>query len=910
MRYQLYLLNILFVGMLLWGADSARGQGLMGNRSRYGLPPAAAAPSPAPTNELDPANPKEYEIAEIRVVGNQFLDPNAMVSMTNLKVGDKIRIPGEAINGAIRKLMDQKILESVEIDYTKIEGEKIWLNVVIKEQPRLFKVTFSGIRKGEQDALNDKVKIAKGRIISNTIIKNTQLLVKRHFIDKGFYNVKVQIQQVPDTTRGNATLKIVVDKGDRVKIKNMVFEGRQALSESKVRLKLKSTKQMRFGRLFTPSKFIPKKFDEDKEKLIEFYNKNGYRDAVIRSDSIINNGKTLDIVFRIDEGRKYYYRNITYQGNYLYKTELLERVVGLKKGDVYNPEELDKKLNGTPGQDLSSVYMDDGYLYYNCRPIEKSVEGDSIDIELRIFEGKQATINKIILNGNTKTSDHVVLRELLTLPGQKFSKTDLINTNRQLGQLGYFNPEKIGMNPVPQPDGTVDIEYTVEERPSDQIELSGGWGGFIGFVGTLGLVFNNFSIKNIPNKKAWRPLPAGDGQKVALRFQANGKQFQTYSLSFTEPWLGGKKPVTFSVSLTHTLFRQFAQSFVGGGFGGGGLGGGGFGGGGFGGGGLGGGGFGGGGFGGGQSIPNFNQELGSYSNTGFVISLGKRLKVPDRYFQLSTSLSYQRYRLNNLDLFYINYPTGTSNNATVNVTLARNSLDQFQFPRTGSSITLSGNFTPPYSAFRDPKTLTDIDKYKWVEYHKWMIDASWFTPVVGKLIINARAHMGFLGSYSKNSEIGPFERFVLGGAGLAGQGAFALAQDIIGLRGYLDRQVVPLRNNLVTTDVNTQSVLSSAGSALGGIAYNKYVMELRYPLSLNPSATIFALTFIEGGNNFGSYKDFNPFDLKRSAGVGARIFMPAFGLLGIDYAYGFDALPGQTKASGAQFHFTIGQQIR
>ncbi len=870
----------IFVALLVSIAISASAQQL-------GLGSRLAPTTPTQTNEdlLSYAAPKDYVLAEIIVTGNQFLDPNSMISMSGLRVGDKIKIPGDAITTAIKKLMDQKILEDVEILARKIEGDKIWLELRIKEQSRLFKVTFDGIRKGEQESLNDKIKLPKGRIISNTMVKNTQLAVKRFFMDKGFLNVKVKIAQIADTARGNATLKIFVTKGPKVKIRQIVFNGREEIYEQKLRNKMKSTKQMRFGRLFTPSKFIPKKYDEDKEKLVAFYNKNGFRDATIVSDSIIHNpdGKTIDVVLNIEEGPKYYIRNVTWEGNYLYTDEQLGRVFGLKKGDIYNPEEIQKRLEANPGQDVSSQYMDDGYLYYNCRPVEKAVEGDSIDIEMRIFEGKQATINKIILNGNTKTSDHVVMRELFTLPGQKFSKTEIINTNRQLAQLGYFDAEKIGINPVPHPeDGTVDIEYTVEEKPSDQIELSGGWGGYIGFVGTLGLVFNNFSTRNITNLKAWKPLPAGDGQKLAVRFQASGRQFQTYSISFTEPWLGGKKPVTFGINLSRTVYRTVDQFSL-------------------------------------YTRSNGKLKfLGAYHNTGVTISLGKRLKVPDRFFVLSTALSYQRYRMDSLDLFNIGYPNGVSNNLTFNLTLSRNTIDNPQFPRLGSSFSLSGTFTPPYSAITGQTSFSSNEsRYKWVEYHKWMFDASWFQTVAGKLVLSTRAHLGFLGRYNKNLSISPFERFVLGGSGLAGYGMFALAQDIIGLRGYTDRSLVPIYNTLSATDASQATTTTITGaSSLGGVAFSKYVMELRYPLSLNPSATIFGLVFAEAGNNWGTdapqkkYKDFNPFDLKRSAGVGARIFMPAFGLIGIDWAYGFDAVPGQTQRSGPQFHFTIGQQIR
>ena len=813
------------------------------------------------------ADPKEYEVGGLTVTGTRYLDPNSLVSLTGLKMGDKVRIPGDAIGSSIRKLMESGLLDEVELFATNVTDNKIFLSFQVKDRPRLMKVNFTGIKKAEQESLKDKIKLNLGRVITPTVSKNTQLAVRKFFMDKGYLNTKVKTTVIPDSARNNATMRVLVDKGEKVKIRHIVLNGRTEVEESKVRLKMKNTKEMRFGRLFSPSKYVPKKYEEDKQKLIAYYNKLGYRDAVIESDSIINNGsKTIDLVVNLNEGTRYYVRNVSFEGNYLYTSDRLREVLGVKKGDIYNTEEVDKRLNGDPGQDLSSVYMDDGYLYFSATPVEKAIEGDSLDLEIRIFEGKQATINRVILNGNTKTSDHVVLRQIRTLPGQKFSKTNLIRTQRELATLGYFDPEKIGINPQPQADGTVDIEYTVEEKPSDQIELSGGWGGFIGFVGTLGLTFNNFSARNITNWNAWRPLPAGDGQRVSVRFQANGRQFQTYSLSFVEPWLGGRKPNALSVSISSTIYRQFGQDFF-------------------------------------QSASRDAVAVGDYKNIAVTVGLGRQLKRPDDFFSLSHSLTYQRYNLNNIALFGNGYNNGISNNFTFNTTLSRNSIDNPQFPRSGSAFTVSGSFTPPYSLFRPADFKPDaVDRYKLVEYHKWMFDATWYQTVVGKLVLSARAHMGFLGNYAKRTEIGPFERFVLGGSGLAGQGVFALAQDIVGLRGYPDRQVYTADNN--------RSVVGQSIASQGGVVYNKFVSELRYPVSLNPSATIFVLGFVEGGNNWGSYKQFNPFDLKRSAGVGARIFMPAFGLIGIDYGWGFDAVPGVQKANTGQFHFTIGQQIR
>jgi outer membrane protein insertion porin family len=641
---------------------------LSATAQRVGLGATAKPAAPAANMGIDPANPKEYTIAEVTVSGTQFLDPNSMISISGLKPGDKIRIPGPAVTSSIKRMMDFGTLDDVEILATKIQDEKVWLNIHIKERPRLYKVSFSGIRKGERETLNDKVKLIKGRVITPTIIKNTQLVIKKYYMDKGFYNTKVKVLQIPDSTRGQATLNFTITKNKKVKIEKINIEGNTAISDKLLKRKMKGTKQKRIGRLFNPSKYIPKKYDEDKEKLISYYRKNGYRDATITFDTIKNGNETISIDMKIDEGTKYYYRNITWSGNYLYNSQYLGDRLGVKKGDVYNPEELEKKINGIPGADVSSIYMDDGYLYFRLEPTEKAVDGDSIDVELRMFEGKQATINRILLNGNTKTSDRVVLRELFTLPGQKFSKTEIINTQRQLSQMGYFDPEKIQINPVPnQSDGTVDIEYTVEEKPSDQIELSGGWGGYIGFVGTLGLVFNNFSLKNIPNRETWRPLPSGDGQKLSLRFQANGKQYQTYSLSFSEPWLGGKKPINFGVSLQRTVYRMTDYSSI---------------------------------YGLGAGGSRNISYRGGYYNNGITFSLGRRLKEPDRNLVMTHSLSYQRYRLDSLDIFRIGYSTGSSNNISFNTTISRNTLSDFQFPRSGSNISLSGTFTPPYSSIQ------------------------------------------------------------------------------------------------------------------------------------------------------------------------------------------------------------------
>lgn len=835
------------------------------------------------------AEPKEYSIADIQVTGSQFYDGTSMINISGLQIGDRIKVPGDAIGSAIRKIMNQGILDEVLIYANKVEEDKIFLTIELKERPRLLSIQYTGIRKGEQEALSDKMKTYKGKIITETLRKNLELTIRRYYQEKGRLNAKTKSIIKPDTIRGNnAVLQVIVDKGEKVKVNKIILNGIDESQRSLILRKIKNTKQQRFGRIFKPSKFVPKKWDEDKVKLLEAMNKLGYRDFQLKSDSIGNvNNEAINLVLNIEQGRKYYYRSIRFEGNFIYPDSLLRDVLGVKKGDVYNTEELDKKMNSNPGEDLSSVYMDNGYLYYRADPIESAIEGDSIDLTIRISEGKQATINKVTLNGNTKTSDHVVMREIRTLPGQKFNKSAIIRTVRELSTIGYFNPEKISPNPVPRPDGTVDIEYNVEEKASDQIELSGGWGGFIGFVGTLGVVFNNFSAKNLLNTKAYRPLPAGDGQKLAIRFQANGASFQNYSLTFTEPWLGGKKPNSFSIALNSSIsypykFRQpgFNQ------FGGGGLGGGGFGGGGFGGFGGGLGGFGGGlgGFGGLNSFSVPDSLVDAHFNvTSLSLSLGKRLKWPDDYFSLSHSLAFSRFDVDRYMTWA--YPQGISTSITFMTNLSRNSIDNPTFPRSGSSFSLSGTLTPPF-------TLLGLNKDNLlIEYHKWMMDASWFSPLVGKLILHTRAHLGFLGSYG-GKETTRFERFDLGGSGMV-QG-FSFNRDIVGLRGYKDRVIGP-----------------SGQYGNGGVAYNKFVMEVRYPVSLNPSATIFILGFAEGGNNFSSLKEYSPFNLYKSAGFGARIFMPAFGMIGIDYGMGFDKpRPGDSDFGRQAFTFSIGQQLR
>ena len=802
--------------------------------------------------------PKKYELGGITVSGARYLDPNTLIGLTGLRVGDAINVPGEEIGKSIRKLWAQGILGDVSVTVARIEGTKIFLDYNLKERPRLSKFTFTGIPKGQTEDLTKKITLIRGKVVTDALLNNTRTQVRKFYVNKGYLDAKVNIMQVADSSLSNSVaLRIDVDKGSKVRIYNIAFEGNKAFSDRKLKGKLKKTKERKPYKFLTPGKFQKSEYESDKKSLVEFYNAEGYRDAIIVRDTLVRDEKGLALTITVDEGPKYYFRHITWNGNYLYDDKTLANVLGIKPGSPYSKETLDKRLNYNPtGQDVSSLYLNDGYLFFTIDPVETKVEGDSIDIEMRLSEGVQAHIKDINIAGNTKTSDHVLRRTLRTLPGDKFNRELLIRSQREIATLGYFDPEKIGINPVPnQADGTVDINYTVVEKPSDQVTLSGGWGGFAGFIGTVGLVFNNFSLRKAGTLRNWTPVPSGDGQRLALNVQANGVQYQAYSLSFTEPWLGGRRPNSFSFSLNHSVQRA------------------------------------------GQALDASNESFIKVNSA--TVGLGRQLRVPDDYFTLSNSLSLSQYQTQNYNLLP-GFTSGFATNITLNTTLARNSIDNPTYTRRGSALSLSLNLTPPYSLLNPNHPETN----KWIEFHKWMFDASWFTPIVGKLVLNTRAHFGFLGNYSSGRQIGPFERFKMGGAGLGnnGGGNFLVGTDFVGLRGYADPN-------------EAFAIPTAQGNQAGGIAFNKYVLEMRYPVSLNPAATVYVLAFAEAGNSYSSYKEYNPYKLYRSAGVGARIFMSAFGLLGFDYGYGFDPVVPQPGTVGSKqefgkFHFIIGQQIR
>ena len=855
-------------------------------------------------SDLSYSNPKEYVIAGIEVSGLKVLDKNALISLSGLKIGDEIKIPGDDISGAIRKLWKHGLVGNVTISIDKIEDDKIFLNIGLSERPRLTGFTFEGVKKGKESELREDLNLIRGRILSDAIIRNTEITVKNYYVQKGFLNAEVNVIQQQDTVNTDGVkLRIQVNPKSKVKINKINIIGNEHFADNRIKKKMKSThERVRFAlfrraaelvmgvspssvksfvdstyevsgeelkafindnvklNFFNSSKFIKSDFEVDKDQIIAFYNSKGYRDAEIISDTIYkHDDNSINIDIQISEGKKYYFGDIIWTGNFVYSSATLDRVLAIEKGDVYNKELIDQKLSFNPkGPDISGLYMDDGYLFFRVTPVEVAVNGDSINVEMRIYEGEQATIRNVIISGNERTRDHVIRRELRTVPGQKFSRSDIIRTQQQLSQMGYFDPEQISPTPIPNPaDGTVDIEWKLVERSSDQVELSGGWGGQLGFVGTLGLVLNNFSLRNMMKGK-FTPIPVGDGQRLSVRVQANGRRFQNYSLSFTEPWLGGKKPNSFSVSFNYSVQRSRVPDenglYP-------------------------------------ASINDLNASLGV---KGITLGLGRRLEWPDNYFTLTNSLSLLVYELDNWRFGGLGFSDGNANSIALNTTLSRNSIDNQMYPSKGSSLSMSLSLTPPYSLWRDIdyNDVSASERYKWIEYHKWMFDGSYYLNLVGKLVLDSRAHFGYIGSYSTEAGVGPFERFNLGGDGLAGQN-FILGTDVIGLRGY--------ENNSINPETN---------GVKGGIVYNKFVMELRYPVTTGQAATIYGFVFGEAGNNVNSYEQFNPFVNYRSAGFGARIFMPAFGLIGVNWGYGFDTLPGQSERSGAQFHFTIGQQIR
>jgi len=833
----------------------------------------------AQSQHVDFSKSAELEIQEIKVEGTKYLDERILITLSALRVGDKIKVPGESISKAIKNLWKQRLFTFVSIKITKQEKDKVWLLIKVEERPRISRYTIKGVKSGDLEEVRKKIDLRAGSILTESVKAQAANALKTYFIDKGYLNTTVEVTEKRDSLIPNSVkVELWVDKGQRVKINYITFDGVQSVTANRLRRAMKETKEKvkfdldeilnfrknikdsiwrkhpykllelspmriyeyvdRYTNLnfFKSSKFKRKEYEDDKRKIIEYYNSQGFRDAAIVTDSVyLTDSRNLNIDISVDEGKRYYFRNIYLNGNTKYSDSLIYRIVNIKKGEIYNQKLLDEKLfMSQNGGDLSSLYMDDGYLFFSVTPMEVKIDDDSIDVELRINEGPQATIKDVRILGNTKTNERVIRRELYTLPGNKFSRSDLLRSQRQIVNLGYFDPQQLDMVPIPNPEkGTVDIEYRVTEKPSDQLELSAGWGGRQsqggGLVGTLGLTFTNFSLRNIFKKKAWNPLPSGDGQRLSVRVQSTGARSQFYTVSFTEPWLGGKKPQSLTLSFNRTRLNNL----------------------------------------------DLNYKIdGKYIATAATIAFGTRLKKPDDFFTAEVAMTFQRYELTNYPNSFFIFQEGKANNLSFSFNLSRNSIDAPLYPTRGALFDFTVSATLPYSLmfpgrknidYSNPD-LPNSSRYNWIEYHKWKFKVDWYLPIWKNLVLKTSAKLGFLGLYNSNIGYSPFERFELGGDGISN--AQILGRDIISLRGY--------------------PVISPSG---GAPVYNKFSMELRYPISLNPSATIYALAFFDGGNYWMNIKDYRPYDLRKSAGLGVRVFLPMFGLLGFDYGIGWDKTP-------------------
>lgn len=803
---------------------------------------------------------ERYELGGIKVIGASNTDESALLNIAGFSVGEEVEIPGDNISKAIRKIYELNLFENVEIVLQKTIGDIAFLEIHVTERPRYLRHKYTGVKKSRHEDLNKIVErfVRKGEILTDNTKLNIINKIKEYYREKGYLDAQVNIITEDDKRIKNALdVTIDVERNDRVKVENITFSGNKAFKARQLRSAMKNTRTKH--RIFAKSTYEEDEYRDDLKSIKKKYREFGYRDVDILQDSIwrMEDGD-LRIHLKINEGAQYYFRSITWSGNSNYNNETLSRLLGIKKGDVFNSSLLEQRLTySEDGRDVSALYMDNGHLFFRANPVITAIENDSVDMTIRIFEGPQATIDRVVITGNDRTHENVIRRELRTKPGEKFSRSDLIRSQRQLVGLGYFNPEALGINtPVNPSRYTVDIEYDVEEKSSDQLELSAGWNQFSGIIGTLGLQFNNFSIRNIMKKESWRPLPTGDGQRLTLRGQTNGDYFQSYNFSFTEPWLGGNKPTSLNVGGYYTKLRSIGS---------------------------------------GGTI--FGRGYLSIMN-GFV-GLGTRISWPDDNFLISGRINYENIRLNDYGQDFYDSDgniigNGSYNNITLEVKLARSSIHNPQFPTSGSLISLSAQFAPPYSLLAPRDNYQDLsaqDKFRFLEYHKWRFDFDWYTTVVGNLVFNTNAKIGFLGYYNKEIGLIPFERYEVGGSGLNNQSIGLIGREIISMRGY---------------EVNE---LEGNGRG-GGSVFNKFTAELRYPVSLNPSATIYALAFVQGGNVWGQMRQFNPFDLKKSTGLGIRAFLPMFGLIGFDYGIGFDKPDlinsGAKWTSFGQFNLVLG----
>ena len=831
--------------------------------------------------EVDYNNPKKYIVGGVTLEGNEYLSPDQILQVAALQKGMEVTVPSEEMSNIVNRLWLQRYFEDVAVSIDSITPTRdtAYFKISIVERPRVSRWVFSGVKSGEEKELRERLNLRRGGEFSDYVAKTSSDIIKRYYKEKGFYNVKVDVNTKRDTVIQSAIrVQFAVDRGEKVKIQKITFKGADHVKESKLVRSMKKTRDKRLQNFFSSKKFQEKEYDNDKRSLLAAFNEAGYRDARIVKDTMyFVEPNRLQIDFEIDEGRQYFFRDITWTGNSVYSAEDLSQVLKINKGDVYDVVTMEKRLFGGGKQTdlyVSQLYRDNGYLFFQIQPVELNIEGDSVDVEMRIVEGKPATLNNIVINGNDLTNERVIRRQLFTYPGNLFSQSEFERSIREIASMGQFDPEAImdpakGWSIIPhEMDNTVDIVYNVTEKPSSQLELSGGWGGNT-FVATVGVSFNNFSTRRFFDKKAWRPVPLGDAQNLSVRFQTNGTYYTSLSASFSEPWLFGKKPTSLNMSVYYT--RQ-TNSYI---------------------------------------ILNNDEYMEVY---GFAAGLGKRLKWPDSYFVLYNQLSWQTYRLQNWAYQFL-FNTGISHNLSYTLSLSRNSTDQQIYPRVGSDFSLSLQLTPPYSLLRkkdyglrdadgnpvkvnswrdiDYNYQTSQDRYKWIEYHKWSFKGAVYTKLVGDLVLMARAQFGYLGYYNRSWGYSPFEGFRVGGDGMSGYDTYG--SEIISLRGYENYSLTP----------QALSSYNSTGNYYAGNVYDKFTVELRYPVILQPQSTIYALLFLEGGNCWSDIRDFNPFQIKRSAGVGVRVFLPMIGLLGVDWGYGFD----DPVNGGSQFHFVIGQQF-
>ena len=832
---------------------------------------------------VDYNNPKKYIVGGVKLEGNEHFSPEQVLQLSSLQEGMEVTVPSEEMTNIVRRLWAQRFFDdvSIAIDSLVPTRDTAYFKISIVERPRVSRWTFSGVKNGEEKELLERLNFRRGGEFSEYVAKTSTDIIKRYYKEKGFYNVKVDVNTKRDTVIKSAIrVQFAVDKGEKVKIKTITFNGAENVKESKLVRSMKKTRDARLQNFFSSKKFQEKEYENDKRSLITAFNEAGYRDARIVKDTMYYiEPNRLQIDFEIDEGKKYYFRDITWTGNSIYDSENLNKVLKINKGDVYDVVTMEKRLFGGGKQsdyDVTKLYRDNGYLFFQVQPVEMNVEGDSVDVEMRISEGKPATLNNIVINGNDLTNERVIRRQVFTRPGYLFSQSDFERSIREIASMGQFDPEAImgegGYSVIPnQMNNTVDLVYNVTEKPSSQLELSGGWGGNT-FVATVGVSFNNFSTRRFFDKSAWRPVPLGDAQNLSVRFQTNGTYYTSLSASFSEPWLFGKKPTSLNMSL---YFTRQTNSYIY------------------------------------YNILNNDEYMEVY---GFAAGIGKRLKWPDNYFVLYNQLSWQTYRLQNWAYQFL-FNTGISHNLSYTLSLSRTSTDQQIYPRQGSDFSFSLQLTPPYSLLRkkdyglldvngnptkvdswkkiDYNFQTSQDRYKWIEYHKWSFKGSVFSKLVGDLVLMARAQFGYLGYYNRNWGYSPFEGFRVGGDGMSGYDTYG--SEIISLRGYENYSLTP----------QAMSSYNSTGNYYAGNVYDKFTVELRYPVILQPQSTIYALLFLEGGNCWSDIRDFNPFQIKRSAGVGVRVFLPMIGLLGVDWGWGFD----DPVNGGSQFHFVIGQQF-